>query len=136
MEAIEYFGSFIAMDDPRHARQRLVVGSAFTPRRLAALVDSVETICSELIDDMCEKGEVDLVAGDLGAVPAARDLRHDGHPTLGVQDGPRRVQHHPGRRRHGVPRRPGPLRGPPRGGRNAGRAHERAGRGAAEEPHR
>jgi cytochrome P450 len=61
MEAVEYFGSFIAMDDPRHARQRLVVGSAFTPRRLASLVDSVEGICAELIDDMCEKGEVDLV---------------------------------------------------------------------------
>jgi len=62
IEAAEYFGSFIAMDDPRHARQRLVVGSAFTPRRLAALVDSVEQICAELIDDMCEKGEVDLVS--------------------------------------------------------------------------
>ncbi|MGH9045857.1 MAG: cytochrome P450 [Acidimicrobiales bacterium] len=61
MEAVEYFGSFIAMDDPRHARQRLVVGSAFTPRRLATLVDSVEKICSELIDEMCEMGEVDLV---------------------------------------------------------------------------
>jgi cytochrome P450 len=60
-EAAEYFGSFIAMDDPRHARQRLVVGSAFTPRRLATLVDSVSAICSELIDEMCEKGEVDLV---------------------------------------------------------------------------
>jgi cytochrome P450 len=61
MEAVEYFGSFIAMDDPRHARQRVVVGSAFTPRRLATLVESVEQICSELIDEMCEKGEVDLV---------------------------------------------------------------------------
>jgi cytochrome P450 len=60
-EAVEYFGSFIAMDDPKHARQRLVVGSAFTPRRLASLVDSVESICAELIDDMCEMGEVDLV---------------------------------------------------------------------------
>ena len=60
-EATEYFGSFIAMDDPRHARQRLVVGSAFTPRRLATLVDSVEEICAELIDQMCEQGEVDLV---------------------------------------------------------------------------
>jgi cytochrome P450 len=61
MEAAEYFGSFITMDDPRHARQRLVVGSAFTPRRLAALVESVGSICAELIDEMCEQGEVDLV---------------------------------------------------------------------------
>jgi cytochrome P450 len=60
-EALEFFGSFIAMDDPRHARQRGIVARSFTPRRLAQVVDSVERICSEVIDDMCEKGEVDLV---------------------------------------------------------------------------
>ena len=60
-EALEYFGSFIAMDDPRHARLRRIVGHAFTPRRLAQVIDSVDDICAELIDDMCEKGEVDLV---------------------------------------------------------------------------
>jgi cytochrome P450 len=60
-EALEYFGSFIAMDDPRHARLRRIVGNSFTPRRLAQVVDSVEDICAELIDDICEKGEVDLV---------------------------------------------------------------------------
>ena len=33
-EALEFFGSFIAMDDPRHARQRGIVAREFTPRRL------------------------------------------------------------------------------------------------------
>jgi cytochrome P450 len=60
-EALEFFGSFIAMDDPRHARQRGIVARSFTPRRLQQVVDSVERICTEVIDDMCEKGEVDLV---------------------------------------------------------------------------
>ncbi len=60
-EALEFFGSFISMDDPRHARQRGIVGRSFTPRRLAGVLDSVEKICSEVIDDMCELGEVDLV---------------------------------------------------------------------------
>ncbi|HEY8526585.1 MAG TPA: cytochrome P450 [Acidimicrobiales bacterium] len=60
-EALEFFGSFIVMDDPRHARQRGIVARAFTPRRLQSLVDSVERICDEVIDGMCEKGEVDLV---------------------------------------------------------------------------
>ena len=60
-EALEFFGSFIAMDDPRHARQRGIVARSFTPRRLQEVVDSVERICTEVIDDMCEKGEVDLV---------------------------------------------------------------------------
>ena len=60
-EALEFFGSFISMDDPRHARQRGIVGRSFTPRRLAGVLDSVEKICSEVIDDMCELGDVDLV---------------------------------------------------------------------------
>lgn len=60
-EAAEFFGSFIAMDDPRHARQRGIVARSFTPRQLAGVLDSVGTICDEVIDGMCDKGEVDLV---------------------------------------------------------------------------
>ena len=60
-EALEFFGSFIAMDDPRHARQRGIVARSFTPRQLQGVLDSVETICTEVIDDFCEQGEVDLV---------------------------------------------------------------------------
>ncbi len=96
-EALEFFGSFIVMDDPRHARQRGIVAREFTPRRLQTLIDSVEVICTELIDEICEQGEVDLVRDHRGPVPAPRDLRHDGHPSQRVQDGPRRHQHHPRR---------------------------------------
>jgi cytochrome P450 len=60
-EAMEFFGSFITMDDPRHARQRGIVSRSFTPRQLQRVLDSVEAICTEVIDDMCEKGEVDFV---------------------------------------------------------------------------
>ena len=60
-EALEFFGSFINMDDPRHARQRGIVSRSFTPRQLASVLESVETICAEVIDGMCEQGEVDLV---------------------------------------------------------------------------
>src|SRR5580658_662928 len=60
-DTMEFFGSFIVMDNPRHARQRGIVGRSFAPRELQAVLDSVETICTEVIDDICEKGEVDLV---------------------------------------------------------------------------
>ncbi|HEX4865307.1 MAG TPA: cytochrome P450, partial [Acidimicrobiales bacterium] len=60
-DAMEFFGSFIVMDDPRHARQRGIVSRAFTPRQLQRVLDSVETICDEVIDRICERGEVDLV---------------------------------------------------------------------------
>jgi cytochrome P450 len=60
-DAIEFFSSFIVMDDPRHARQRGIVGRRFTPRQLQGLLDSVERIAAEVLDDICEQGEVDLV---------------------------------------------------------------------------
>jgi cytochrome P450 len=60
-EAMEFFGSFINMDDPRHARQRGIVSRSFTPRQLQGVLDSVETICTEVLDGMCEQGEADLV---------------------------------------------------------------------------
>jgi cytochrome P450 len=60
-EALEFFGSFINMDNPRHQRQRAIVAKTFTPTDLATVLDSVETIATEVIDDFCEKGDVDLV---------------------------------------------------------------------------
>jgi cytochrome P450 len=60
-EALDFFGSFINMDDPRHARQRGIVARSFTPRQLQGVLDSVETICTEVIDGFCQQGEVDLV---------------------------------------------------------------------------
>nr|WP_287390066.1 cytochrome P450 [Candidatus Microthrix sp.] len=60
-EALNFFGSFINMDDPRHARQRGIVARSFTPRQLQGVLDSVETICTEVIDGFCADGEADLV---------------------------------------------------------------------------
>jgi cytochrome P450 len=60
-EALEFFGSFINMDDPKHARQRGIVQRSFVPNQLKAVLDSVETICTEVIDGFCEDGEADLV---------------------------------------------------------------------------
>jgi cytochrome P450 len=61
MEMLEFFGGFINMDNPRHAHQRRVVAKTFTPTELAGVLDSVETICTEVIDGFCERGEADLV---------------------------------------------------------------------------
>ncbi len=61
-EALEFFGSFINMDDPRHKRQRAIVARSFTPTDLSKVLDSVETIARECIDEFCEQGEADLVS--------------------------------------------------------------------------
>jgi cytochrome P450 len=59
----EYFGSMIAMDDPRHTRLRNIVRSAFTPRVLALIEDSVRDRARRLVEAMVRdhpdgKGEV------------------------------------------------------------------------------
>lgn len=61
MEMLEFFGGFINMDNPRHAHQRRIVAKAFTPTELGGVLDSVESICTEVIDGFCERGEADLV---------------------------------------------------------------------------
>ena len=60
-EALEFFGSFINMDNPRHQRQRAIVAKSFTPNDLQKMLGSVESVATEVIDDFCEAGEVDLV---------------------------------------------------------------------------
>jgi cytochrome P450 len=61
MEMLEFFGSFINMDNPRHANQRRIVAYSFTPLELQSVLESVESIATEVIDGFCEQGEVDLV---------------------------------------------------------------------------
>ena len=51
-ELAEYFGSMIAMDDPRHTRLRNIVRSAFTPRVLARIEDSVRDRARRLVAAM------------------------------------------------------------------------------------
>ena len=60
-EASEFFGSFIVMDDPRHARLRGIVARRFTPKQLAKVMDNVEIVANEVIDKMAGEGEVDFV---------------------------------------------------------------------------
>jgi methyl-branched lipid omega-hydroxylase len=66
VELNEFFGSMIAMDDPRHARLRGIVSRGFTPKALARLQHDVERRASGLIDAIIEKGECDFVR-DLAA---------------------------------------------------------------------
>ncbi len=51
-ELAEYFGSMISMDDPRHTRLRNIVRSAFTPRVLALIEDSVRDRARRLVAAM------------------------------------------------------------------------------------
>ena len=68
-ELNEFFGSMIAMDDPRHARLRGIVSRGFTPRALAKLQGDVERRAIELVDAVIEKGECDFVRDIAAPLP-------------------------------------------------------------------
>ena len=65
----EYFQSMIAMDDPRHARLRRIVSAGFTPRMLQKLEDSVQQVAADIVDNVCEQGEIDFVVDVAAALP-------------------------------------------------------------------
>jgi methyl-branched lipid omega-hydroxylase len=65
----EFFGSMIAMDDPRHARLRKLVSAGFTPRMLRQLEDSVQQVAAEIVDEVAPRGEVDFVTDVAAALP-------------------------------------------------------------------
>ena len=68
-ELNEFFGSMIAMDDPRHARLRGIVSRGFTPRALAHLQGGVERRATALIDAVIDQGECDFVTKIAAPLP-------------------------------------------------------------------
>ncbi|MCW2734081.1 MAG: cytochrome [Mycobacterium sp.] len=71
-ELAQYFGSMIALDDPRHTRLRNIVRSAFTPRVLTRIEDSVRDRARRLVEAMIgdhPDGSAELVAALAGPLP-------------------------------------------------------------------
>ena len=71
-EVAEYFGSMIALDDPRHARLRNIVRSAFTPKVVARTEESVRDRARRLVSDLIANhpdGKADLVTELSGPLP-------------------------------------------------------------------
>lgn len=61
-ETNEFFSSIIVMEDPRHAKLRMLVQKGFTPSTIAALEESVRTRARTLVEAARERGgELDFV---------------------------------------------------------------------------
>ncbi len=80
-EALEFFGSMIVMDDPRHKRLRSLVSQAFTPRHLRQVEGDVQEAARRVINTVIERGECDFV--DAIAAPFPIQIICD---MLGVPD--------------------------------------------------
>ena len=71
-EVAEYFGSMIALDDPRHARLRNIVSRAFTPRVVAKTEESIRNRATRLVSDLIANnpgGNAELVTELSGPLP-------------------------------------------------------------------
>ena len=65
----EFFGSMIAMDDPRHARLRKIVSHAFTPKMLKRVEDDVQRSAAVIVDEALEQGGGDFVTDVAAKLP-------------------------------------------------------------------
>jgi cytochrome P450 len=68
-EFLEFLGSMINMDDPKHARMRRIVSRGFTPRQLDQMKGDVETTAAEIVDGIVERGEGDFVTDVAATLP-------------------------------------------------------------------
>jgi cytochrome P450 len=68
-EFLEFLGSMINMDDPKHARMRRIVSRGFTPRQLDQMKGDVEAIAAEIVDGIIERGEGDFVTDVAATLP-------------------------------------------------------------------
>jgi cytochrome P450 len=61
--------SFLALDDPRHARLRALVSRGFTPRRVTGLEPRIRELARRHLRPALERGEFDFVADFAGRFP-------------------------------------------------------------------
>src|SRR6202035_3123373 len=68
-EMLEFFGSMISMDNPRHARLRRIVSAAFHPRRISAIEDHIEVVGDQVITRVAGLGGCDFVVDVAARLP-------------------------------------------------------------------
>jgi cytochrome P450 len=66
---LEFFGSMINLDDPRHARLRRIVSAAFTPKMIKTFEEQVQASAAQIVDEVIDKGECDFVTEVAARLP-------------------------------------------------------------------
>jgi cytochrome P450 len=69
IELLEFFGSMINMDAPRHTKLRLLVNKGFTPRTVARVEQMVRERARRIVDAVAPRGECDFVTEIAAALP-------------------------------------------------------------------
>lgn len=95
------------MDPPMHARLRGICSAAFTPRRVEAMRNVIESIANKLIDKVASAGRMDMLADFASPFPAivtatmlgvpVEDHRQLGAWVIDLAEVLGNFQHHPDR---------------------------------------
>lgn len=68
-QLLEFMGSLINMDKPRHTRLRKIISRGFTPAMIARAEASVERAVHTIMRNVSEKGECEFVSEIAGRLP-------------------------------------------------------------------
>jgi cytochrome P450 len=68
-EMLEFFGSMINMDAPRHTKLRKLVNRGFTPRMVGSLEETVRTEARRIVERVVPMGGCDFVQEIAGPLP-------------------------------------------------------------------
>ena len=68
-ELLEYFGSMVNTDNPRHAQLRRIVSAAFSPRMIKSIEERIELVANEVIDRVAARGGCDFVVDVAARLP-------------------------------------------------------------------
>lgn len=68
-EMVEYFSGMISTDNPRHARLRRIVGTAFSPRMVASVEARIRARARDIVDEISESGGGDFVTDVAAPLP-------------------------------------------------------------------
>ncbi len=80
VEFLEYFGSMINMDDPRHLRLRRIVARAFSPKMVARIEADIALVARSVVADLATHGPGDFVTEVAARVPLEVICRMMGIP--------------------------------------------------------
>lgn len=69
------------LDPPAHTRLRSLAAFAFTPSRVAALREHIQSVCDRLLDAVLPKGEMDVIRDIAAPLPAIVTAEMLGVPT-------------------------------------------------------
>ena len=70
-QAAQTVGGMLNMDAPEHVRLRKIVNKSFAPVAMTALMDSIHTNASQLVDNIIENGECDFARDIATPYPVA-----------------------------------------------------------------